>query len=178
MPFTSLHMGPGLAIKALFGRRFSVMAFGVAQVAMDIEPLVGMVRGADVLHGPTHTYLTALVIAAIVAVISPVICRPILRQWNRELSFYRVNWLIERESFSPISVVAGAFAGTVSHVILDSVMHSDITPFSPWSATNGLYGYVSIAGLHQFCIFAGVFGVIGWLLMAWLKRHLGVGREG
>jgi hypothetical protein len=38
MPFTPLHMGPGLAIKALAGHRFSILTFGIAQVAMDVEP--------------------------------------------------------------------------------------------------------------------------------------------
>lgn len=56
MPFTPFHMGAGLALKAVAGRHFSVLTFGIAQVAMDIEPLVGMLRGAAVLHGPTHTY--------------------------------------------------------------------------------------------------------------------------
>lgn len=59
MPFTPFHMGAGLALKAVAGRHFSVLTFGIAQVAMDIEPLVGMLRGAAVLHGPTHTYLGA-----------------------------------------------------------------------------------------------------------------------
>ena len=66
-------MGPGLAIKALAGRRFSVLTFGIAQVAMDIEPLVRLFRSSDVLHGPTHNYLAALPIAAVVAFISPTI---------------------------------------------------------------------------------------------------------
>jgi biotin transporter BioY len=70
MPATPLHMGAGLAIKALAGRHFSVLAFGVAQVAMDIEPLVGIISGADVLHGPTHTYLGAFVIAVVVTALT------------------------------------------------------------------------------------------------------------
>jgi len=170
-------MGPGLAIKALAGRRFSVLTFGIAQIAMDIEPLVGMVRGADVLHGPSHTYLAALVIAVIVAAISPPICLPIFRRWNRELSFHRVFWLAEPESFAPTPVIVGAFVGTISHVILDSVMHSDISPLSPWSSTNGFLGLFSIGALHQFCIFAGVFGVLGWLSVTWLKERSRAGRE-
>ncbi|NEX21274.1 hypothetical protein G3480_13275 [Thiorhodococcus mannitoliphagus] len=55
MPFTPLHLWPGLALKALGGRHFSFLAFGIAQVAMDIEPLPGLLTGAERLHGPTHT---------------------------------------------------------------------------------------------------------------------------
>lgn len=174
MPFTPLHMGPGLAIKALAGRHFSILTFGIAQVAMDIEPLVGLIRGSYILHGPTHTYLAALVIAAVVAVISPSLCRPILRRWNRELSFRHLAWLVEPESFAPVPVIAGAFAGTISHVILDSIMHSDISPLAPWSNTNGLLGLISVGALYQFCVLAGLFGVVGWLSVGWRKQRVSV----
>ncbi len=171
-------MGPGLAIKSLAGRRFSVLTICVAQVAMDIEPLIGLVRGSSVLHGPTHTYLAAIVIAIAVAAVSPPICRPILRRWNRELSFHRLGWLVEPESFAPLPAIAGAFVGTISHVILDSIMHSDISPLAPWSNANGLLGIISIAALHQFCVLAGLFGIVGWLAIAWRNQRAGVSREG
>ena len=178
MPFTPLHMGPGLAIKALAGRRFSVLAFGIAQVAMDIEPLVGLMRDADVLHGPTHTYVAALVIAVVVILLAPPICRPILSRWNRELSMHRLPWLVELESTSPVPVVVGALAGTISHVMLDSIMHVDISPLMPWSESNALFGLISIEALQQVCIVAGVCGVLGWFSIGWLKQRAGISRDG
>jgi membrane-bound metal-dependent hydrolase YbcI (DUF457 family) len=171
MPFTPLHLGPGLAIKSLAGRHFSLLTFGVAQVAMDIEPLLGMLRGAGRLHGPSHTYLAALGIAALVAVISPALCRPILRRWNRELTFYRLAWLTTPVTFTPLPVIAGAFVGTLSHVMLDSVMHVDITPFAPWADANRLLGVISLAALHQVCVVAGLFGLGVWLAVAWFHRR-------
>ena len=60
MPFTPLHMGPALLLKAGCERRFSLFAFGCAQILMDIEPLLGLIRHAPVLHGRTHTLLWAL----------------------------------------------------------------------------------------------------------------------
>lgn len=171
-------MGPGLAIKALAGRRFSVLTFGIAQVAMDIEPLVGLVRGSSVLHGPTHNYLAAVAIAVVVAFVSLTVGRPILRRWNQELSFYGLAWLVEAESLAPAPVLTGAFVGTLSHVILDSVMHSDIAPLAPWSDANALLGFVSVSALYQFCVLTGLLGAVGWAYRAWRKRPLGVGREG
>lgn len=171
MPFTPLHMGPGLAIKALAGRRFSVVTFGIVQVVMDIEPLVGMIRGSSVLHGPTHTYLAALIIALVVAIVSRTICSPILRRWNRELLFYRLGWLVEPESFALLPVMTSALVGTISHVMLDSIMHSDISPLAPWSGTNVLFSLISIEVLHQFCILTGLFGIVGWFSIAWRKQH-------
>ena len=174
MPFTPLHLGPGLTIKALAGRRFSVLSYGIAQVAMDIEPLLGLVRGSSILHGPTHTYLAALVMAIVVAIVSPPLCRLILRRWHQELLFHRLGWLVESESITPLAVIAGAFVGTISHVMLDSIMHSDISPLAPWSNANALLGLISIETLHQVCILAGLLGVVAWFFTAWRKQRTGV----
>ena len=171
VPFTPFHMGPGLAVKALGGRHFSVLAFGVAQVAMDIEPLIGMLSGADVLHGWTHSYVGATVIGSFVVLLAPLLCRPILRRWNRELGHHRLGWLGSPEGIGPLAVAAGAFVGTYSHVFLDSIMHADITPFSPWSTANGLQGHISISALHSVCVAAGLFGVLVWIIAGlWQKR--------
>ena len=62
MPFTPIHLGPGAACKAIGDRHFSFMVFGGAQVLMDIEPLLGIIQGWDVLHGYSHTLAGALVI--------------------------------------------------------------------------------------------------------------------
>ena len=172
MPFTPFHMGPALAIKAVTGRRFSVLAFGIAQVAMDIEPLVGMIRGSEVLHGPTHTYLGAVVIGTAVAAVSPLICGPILRYWNRQLSLNHLGWLATPGTLERIPAIAGAFVGTISHVILDSVMHSDISPLAPWSNANVLRGMISIEALHQVCVLSGLLGVAAWLIVGWRNRKV------
>jgi hypothetical protein len=39
MPFTPLHMGPGLAVKAVMQRKFSLLVFGWSQVVIDLQPL-------------------------------------------------------------------------------------------------------------------------------------------
>jgi hypothetical protein len=93
VPFTPFHMGPALALKAVSGRYFSVLVFGIAQVAMDIEPLIGMIRNADVLHGWSHSYVGATVIGILVTFIAPPLCRLILGRWNSELEHHGVGWL-------------------------------------------------------------------------------------
>ena len=40
-------------------------------------------------------------------------------------------------------VFLSAFIGTVSHVVLDSIMHFDIEPWYPFSAANHLQGFIS-----------------------------------
>jgi len=53
MPFTPFHMGPGCLIKALTGNRLSLTIFGFSQIAMDVQPLVHMLRGEGIVH-TTH----------------------------------------------------------------------------------------------------------------------------
>ena len=40
MPFTPFHMGAAVLLKPMVPVRFSVLVFGVSQVAIDIGPLV------------------------------------------------------------------------------------------------------------------------------------------
>ena len=173
MPFTPIHMGPALAIKALCGRYFSVLSFGISQIAMDIEPLVRMLWCAEVVHGPSHTYLAAILIAFAVVFISPPLCRLILRRWNRELAFHQLSWLAEDARLTRVPIIAGAFSGTISHVALDSIMHSDMMPLAPWSIANGLLGVISISALHKVCFVTGVLGIVGLIFIKWKTSRVG-----
>lgn len=170
MPFTPFHMGPGLALKAIGGRRFSVLVFGIAQVAMDIEPLIGMLRNWDVLHGWTHTYAGATLIAVPVMLLAPALCRPILRYWNHQLKCHGLGWLRSPENITRAAAATGAFLGTWTHVALDSIMHTDIVPLSPWSTVNALQGWISINLLHVACIGAGLAGIGAWILAGAIAR--------
>ena len=171
MPFTPFHMGPGLAVKALAGRRFSVLTFGIAQVAMDIEPLVGMLRGSDVLHGWSHSYVGATLISLPVMLLAPAPCRLILGRWNRELRFHNLAWLATPEAIGRWPAAAGAFIGTYSHVALDSIMHVDIQPLRPWSSANALQGLISIEALHLLCVASGLFGILVWFLRGYVTKN-------
>jgi membrane-bound metal-dependent hydrolase YbcI (DUF457 family) len=172
MPFTPFHMGPGLVLKAIGGRHFSVLVFGIAQVAMDIEPLLGLLRGAPVLHGWTHTLLGATLIGVPVALLGPFVCNPILRAWNAELQTQGAVWLASPPSITRLAALSGAFIGTWSHVLLDGVMHADLHPFAPWSQLQPWRGLIGIGELHGACIVSAVAGVLCWLAVAgWRRRR-------
>ena len=68
MPFTPLHMGPGLLIKAILQGSFSLMVFGWTQIIMDIQPLVVILTGSGHLHGFSHTYMGATLLATFSAI--------------------------------------------------------------------------------------------------------------
>ncbi len=65
MPITPLHMGPALLGKAALDNRISLIAFGICQILIDMEPLLGLILHWPQLHGVTHTLPLAL------AIISP-----------------------------------------------------------------------------------------------------------
>ena len=167
-------MGVALIAKPGLNRKFSVITFGLAQVAMDIEPGIGMLTDSDILHGPSHTILGALIIAYLVTLIAPVVCKFLLSKWNKEVAFYKLSRLLQPEATSRTAVTVGAFFGTLSHVALDSLMHHDIHPLAPFSQANPLSGLISHDGVYQLCVIAGVVGAVVWLVMQWLGRAVQV----
>ena len=175
MPFTPFHIGAALIVKPGLKRNFSVITFGMAQVAMDIEPGVGMLTGADVLHGTTHTIVGALIIACLVMLVAPSVCNFLRHRWNREVIHYKQSWLVESEALSNSAVISGAFFGTLSHVALDSLIHHDMHPLMPFSKANPLLGLITHDGVYQLCAIAGVLGVVVWLAMKWAGRSQQVG---
>lgn len=170
MPFTPFHMGAAMLVKPGAGSRFSVIAFALAQVIIDIEPGIEMARGSDVLHGPSHTIFGAILIAAAVAAISPWLASRIVRRWNQEVRHHKLDWLTESEQVGRTAVIAGAFFGTLSHLVLDSMMHHDIHPLAPFSNANPLIGLVSHDGVYQMCVVIGVIGTAAWFVLKWLRR--------
>jgi hypothetical protein len=149
MPFTPFHLGPGIAFKAIGGRHFSFMVFGGSQVLMDIEPLIGILTHKPILHGPTHTLLGALVIGTLAGTIGKPISAAVLRWLS--IPHYSLTWTA---SF------VGAYAGTFSHVLLDAIMHSDMSPWWPIAVGNQLLGQISLSHLHMACTIAGLLGAI------------------
>ena len=53
-------------------------------------------------------------------------------------------WMFRDTHISWSAAAAGAFIGTYSHVLLDSIMHADMAPLAPWSPHNAMLGAVTI----------------------------------
>jgi len=112
MPFTPFHMGPGILIKALLQGSFSLMVFGWAQIVMDIQPLIVLVTKQGQLHGFSHTYIGATLIAVFSALT------------GKYLSEFGLKFIGISNKYKPLFirwwvVFLSAFIGTYSHVILD-----------------------------------------------------------
>lgn len=164
-------MGAALIVKPALQRRFSLITFGIAQVAMDIEPGIRMWANADVLHGPTHSILGALIMAFMVMLIAPSICNYLQTKWNKEVIYYKQPWLVHSVPVSKSAVAIGAFFGTLSHVVLDSLMHHDIHPLIPFSNANPFMGLIIHDGVYQACMIMGVLGIAAWLATQGAGRY-------
>jgi hypothetical protein len=161
MPATPFHFGPGLLIKAAAPRQFSMAAYSLSQVVIDIESGYYLLREATPVHRQAHTFaigaMIGLLCGLIVSKVGAWIARP------RDV----IPEALAAEYRLPIAVVSGIFGG-IFHSVLDGIMHTDIRPFRPFTGANPLYGLVSVEILYLFCILTGVVGAA--LLLAWERR--------
>ena len=164
MPFTPYHMGPGILFKALLRGGFSLMIFGWVQILMDLQPLIVMVTNEGRLHGSSHTYLGATLIAFFAAVSGKYLVQFVLgllpQAKHRGVG---ISWAV---------AFLSAFVGSYSHVALDSIMHSDVVPFWPFSQANHLLGIVSASVLQDVCVYSGLAGAALYFIVSYLlSRH-------
>jgi membrane-bound metal-dependent hydrolase YbcI (DUF457 family) len=159
MPFTPFHFGPGAAVHALAPRQISFLAFCATNVLVDVEPAYFMLTGQYPLHRFFHSYLgVSFVIVATVAGFR-------LARWMADR--VRITDLFGWQQLRTRGVLLGSALGGYSHVFLDSIMHDDIRPLAPFADTNTLYLWIGLDSLHQWCVAAGVVG----LVVVWLRRR-------
>jgi membrane-bound metal-dependent hydrolase YbcI (DUF457 family) len=126
----------------------SFLAFCAANILIDVEPLYYMIAGQFPLHRFFHTYIGATLVASATLLLF--------------LSARRIALLPDVFQWKQLgtgAIAVGAFLGSYSHIVLDSIMHADIRPLAPFSGTNPLLGIISLRALHLFCLIAGAVGV-------------------
>jgi membrane-bound metal-dependent hydrolase YbcI (DUF457 family) len=70
-------------------------------------------------------------------------------------------------------VFSSAFIGSFSHVLLDSIMHSDVEPFFPFTLDNKLLGLILVSMLHKVCLYSGLAGAAIYYGINWkIKKEL------
>jgi len=161
MPATPFHFGPGLLVKAVAPHHFSVAAYSVTQVVIDIESGYHLWHGDYPVHRQAHTFFLGGLIGLLCGLITWRVGRWLARP--RDV----VPEALQAEYRMPIAVWSGVFGG-VFHSLLDAIMHADMRPFRPFSDANPLFGVVSVRTLYLFCIITGLVGAA--LLLAWERR--------
>jgi membrane-bound metal-dependent hydrolase YbcI (DUF457 family) len=162
MPATPFHLGPGLLIKAAAPRQFSMAAYSLAQVVIDIESGFYLLRGEYPAHRQAHT----LLLGGLIGLLCGLIVSRIGRWWARPRDV--VPEVLAAEFRLPIAAMSGLFGG-IFHSVLDGIMYADIRPFRPFTDANPLYELVSLRALYLFCIITGLVG--GVLILAQLRRQ-------
>ncbi len=159
MPFTPFHMGPGIVVKAFLQGGFSLMVFGWSQIVMDIQPLIVLISGEGHLHGFSHTYVGATLLAIFSAVTGKYLAQIGLyvlglnSQWQ-----VKIGWWV---------AFLSAVIGTFSHVLLDAIMHTDVEPFYPITLNNPFLGVISVQLLHKFCVYSALMGCVIYFAVNW-----------
>jgi len=161
MPFTPFHMGAGILIKSILQSSFSLMIFGWSQIVMDIQPLIALITEEGKLHGFSHTYIGAILLALFSAVSGKHLSEFILKllRIKKENNPIIISWRV---------VFISASIGTFSHVILDSIMHSDMEPFYPISLLNPLLHTISVSQLHKILLYSGLVGAAVYYLVQYI----------
>lgn len=158
MPFTPFHFGIGALVKSVSpGKAFSFQVFALSQVLIDIQPGLGLFLGWDELHGWTHTYAGALVIASATTATWWI--------WMRVRPKHFDNGPVR--SFA-ISV--SAFFGTLSHVWLDSQFHAEMANLTPdmlklWRTPGAM------AQIETACLLACVSALVFWVVRLLVFRR-------
>ena len=75
-------------------------------------------------------------------------------------------WFRTEVKISKFAGWSGALIGAYSQLILDSIMHRDMSPFFPFSDYNSLHKVISVGTLHDLC--TGLF-VLGILIFVFRK---------
>ncbi len=156
MPFTPFHLGPGLAIGVPLRRHLHAPTFIAASILVDVEPLLVIILGLDYpLHGCLHTFVFAISAGVMLGIV--------LFGLERYLQpLYAAFHLETNSNYSLRSFLAAGALGTGVHVLLDTPLYSDITPFFPVMA-NPFYNPALAPEIYSLCVIAGLLGIVYYL---------------
>jgi hypothetical protein len=159
MPFTPFHLGPALGLGLPLRKYIHAPTFILANVAVDIEPLLVVLLGLNyLLHGYLHTFLLSFFFGLAIG-FAMFYLEKFLHPLYKTL-LLTPNGTLGLKSF----MVAGAF-GALLHVLFDSPLYAEMHPFFPIT-TNPLYGSVSSADVYSACVWLGILGLIFYAILA------------
>lgn len=162
MPLTPFHLGPGLFFGMLSFRFLDLTAFLLGSIVLDVEPFFALITGN---LGQPHHYFTSFlggILGAIVVLIIVVIFKKQIIKWLDKVRL--------AQNSSNLSIFFGGLFGCWIHVIFDSLMHYDVSPFWP-SHFNPFLNLISIPQNYFLCSILGIAGLI--LLIIKVKKYAG-----
>ena len=164
MPFTPFHIVAGASIKSVFPKYFSFSTFALTNVLIDCEALYYYFITGILEHKFFHTIFGVSIVAIVCGTLGKPVCEFGLRIWNKTLKMEKIKWFKTEIKINNFSSWIGAITGALSQLILDSIMHRDMTPLSPFSNQNIFLRIVSVENLHYICLRLFLIGVFIYLL--------------
>ena len=154
MPFTPYHMGFGLIAKSAKPTKVSLIMFGFSQIVIDLQQLYKHIQNPHGLayHGLTHTIIGATILA--------IVCLPFRRMLEK----------VFRQAISKPSAIYGVFIGVYSHLLLDGLVHREVSQrlFWPFQIDSHLCGFIKLNEMNMLCIIMGAVG----LIFLWQKGEI------
>ena len=155
MPATPLHIGiPGL-ISYYNPKKVDIAAAIIGSVIIDTDFFLFLIFGTPV-HGYLHSFLSATLVAVLLAgilyLLNPTMIE--LKKW--------FGWETET---GIKSLLAGAFTGTYSHIILDMLLYGEMNPLFPLKGNPFYFSDMALP------IFMGVYAVASVTTVAFLIQY-------
>ena len=166
MPFTPFHFGAGAAAHAAAPARVSFLAFCVANVITDVEPLYYSLHHRWPVHRFLHTFVGANFSAAATLLLFLVAMRA--------TQHVRLPDPFGWQSLRAWPVAVGAWLGTYSHIVLDGLNHRDMHPFWPFTFANPMLGGMSRQAVEALCL---VLALAAMFLLEWRRRRADAARR-
>ncbi len=158
MPFTPFHLGPALAIGLPLRRFIHVPTFIIANIVVDLEPLMVLALNLDYpLHGYLHTFIGAFAIGIALGYSMYMLERVFNPLWRKLL-------LVPSPSRDLKAFIVAGVSGTLLHVLMDSPLYHDIRPLYPIS-TNPFYNPELTTVIYGLCVFMGILGLLYYLYL-------------
>lgn len=132
--------------------------FLVANVIIDIEPLLVWRLHLDYpVHGFFHTFLAAVLVGTLLGY---------FMYWLEPFfhNVYSALKLVPEHRLSLYQFIAAGVTGIVLHVVLDSMVYTDITPLYPLQ-TNPFYTPDSMNTVVDFCVKSFIVGLVFYIIV-------------
>lgn len=151
MPFTPFHLGPALLFGLLLRRKIDLPTFVVTSLLVDVRTVLVFF---GFLSGPLHSFVHTFAFSTVLGLGLAGVMYFVRNYTNRVMKVFKL-----KESSRVKSFVLAGLGGVWVHVLLDSFLYIDITPFAPIE-TNPLLGYFSSSTVYLFCTVAFILGLV------------------
>lgn len=133
MPFTPFHFGPSAVVGMPLRRYLDLPALLLANIAMDIEPLLVILFNLDYpLHGIAHSFVGATGVGLVLGLVLSFCKRPVTTVMER--------WLRLSYTTSTPQLVVSSIVGCWLHVVLDGFIYPVMRPLYPLEGNPFLIG--------------------------------------